>query len=307
MPSRTWPLGVGMVLIAGILVAAGLEGAGRRLGAQAALPALLAPGVTVATVRAEDVTVTERYVGEVRSRKRVDIRTLIKGHVLSAPVKEGQAVKEGDVLFRIEPAPGAPGGDRFALIKAPFDGLVGQLSRQEGSVVLAGEALTTLSDNSTMRVYFTVPEQRYLEYMSRRDEDEGKGSTVVELSLADRRKYPQAGKIGAIEAQFDDNGGIAFRADFPNPEGLLRHGQVGTVSMSRRLRGAVVVPQDATFEKLGRRYVYVVDGDRVAHAREVVARDELEDLFVVKEGVEAGEKIVSGGVRQVRDGDKVGP
>src|SRR5262249_39549008 len=96
---------------------------------------------------------------------------------------------------------------------------------------------------------------------------------------------------------------IGFRADFPNPDGLLRHGQTGRVLMNRVLEDAIVIPQRATFENLAKRYVYVVDKDHVAHQREIVIRNETEDLFVVKNGVGVGDKIVLEGVRLVRDGD----
>ena len=265
--------------------------------------------VTVAAVESKAVTVTHEYVCQIHAIRHIDIRAPAKGHVAAVPVKEGQAVKRGDVLFRVGPLtdgekPGARDDDKPFSIKAPFDGMVGRPSCQQGSFVLEGEALTTLSDSSVMWVYFNVPEARYLEYMA--EMREGKGSPAVELMLANGAKFPQAGKIGAIEAKFNEQtGNIAFRADFPNPAHLLRHGQTGSVVISRALKGATVVPRRATFEALDRRYVFVVDKDDVAHQREVVIRNELEDLFVVKSGVGAGDKIVTEGVKLVRDGDKV--
>ena len=107
--------------------------------------------------------------------------------------------------------------------------------------------------------------------------------------LANGNKFDQIGKIGAIEAEFNnENGNIPFRADFPNPERLLRHGQTGTVLISRVQNDAIVIPQRATFEVLQKRYVYVVDKDDVAHQREIVVQNELEDLFVIKEGLGRG-------------------
>jgi membrane fusion protein (multidrug efflux system) len=192
----------------------------------------------------------------------------------------------------------------FTKIKAPFDGLVGRLPRKRGSFVLKGETLTTLSDNSLMWVYFNVPEARYLEYMAERVENQQ--NQDLGLILADHNKFPHAGKLDAIEAEFNtETGDIAFRADFPNPDRLLRHGQTGTVLIKRVLNDAIVIPQRATFENLARRYVYVVDKDDVAHQREIVIQNESEDLFVIKKGVEVGDKIVLDGVRLVRDGDKV--
>ena len=124
--------------------------------------------------------------------------------------------------------------------------------------------------------------------------------------LADRRKFPHPGKLGAIEARFkNENGSIALRADFPNPDGILHHGQTGTVSINRVLKDAIVIPQRATFETNGKRYVYVVDKDGIARRRELAIQHELDDSYVVKAGVGVGDKIVVDGVRLVRDGERV--
>ena len=79
-------------------------------------------------------------------------------------------------------------------------------------LVKEGDTLTTLSDNSVMWVYFKVSEKRYLELMAEKDQN---GQLPdIELMLANQQKFPQAGKIGAIEGQFnqDENGNIAFHA-----------------------------------------------------------------------------------------------
>jgi membrane fusion protein (multidrug efflux system) len=192
----------------------------------------------------------------------------------------------------------------FATVKAPFDGIVDRLHHQQGSLVQEGEILTTLSDNSLMWVYFNVPEKQYLEYMA--DLNQRKDDLQIELMLTGNNKFPQIGKIGAIEADFNNaNGNIKFRADFPNPDGLLRHGQTGTLLIHRVQDDAIVIPQRATFEVLAKRYVYVIDKDDVAHQREIVVQNELEDVLVIKKGVGTEDKIVLEGIRQVRDGEKV--
>ena len=152
----------------------------------------------------------------------------------------------------------------FTDVKAPFDGIVDRLHEQQGSLVKEGDILTTLSDNSVMWVYFNVPEKRYLEYMANRKQHEKEDR--IELMLANGDKFPQTGKIGAIEAKFNnETGNITFRADFPNPDGLLRHGQTGTILIHRPLKNAIVIPQRATFELLDKRYVWVVGEDDVVH------------------------------------------
>jgi membrane fusion protein (multidrug efflux system) len=127
-----------------------------------------------------------------------------------------------------------------------------------------------------------------------------------ELVLASGNKFDHLGKIGAIEADFNnETGNIPFRADFPNPDRLLRHGQTGNVLIHRVVNDAIVIPQRATFETLAKRYVYVVDKDDVVHQREIDIQNELDDIFVIKSGLEVNDKIVLEGVRQVREGEKV--
>ncbi|MDV6030110.1 MAG: efflux RND transporter periplasmic adaptor subunit [Phycisphaera sp. RhM] len=194
----------------------------------------------------------------------------------------------------------------FTDIKAPFDGIVDRLHEQEGSLVDEGAMLTTMSDNSVMWVYFNVPESRYLEYQAAINAGQGQDGLIVQLKLANHEIFDHSGTIGAIEADFDnETGNIAFRADFPNPDGLLRHGQTGTVLIHEMTPGAIVIPQRATFEILAKKYVYVIDEDRVVHQREIVIQNEKDDIFLVAEGLEAGERIVLEGIRQVRDGETI--
>ena len=245
--------------------------------------------------------------------------------------------------------------------------------------------LTTMSDNSVMWVYFNVPERRYLEYMGGQAQD--KEDQQIGLRLASGNMFPESGKIGAIEAQFNnETGNIPFRADFANPNRLLRHGQTGTIVISRTHTDAIVIPQRAVFEILAKRYVFVIEdakpdaqkdsgegskhdahgpvaqdelvpeqidpdqvafeqagheqagheqagheqagheqaghskaidahggaeapqhgGDRgVVRQREIVVRNELEDIYVIESGLDINDKIILEGIRQVRDGDEV--
>ncbi len=194
----------------------------------------------------------------------------------------------------------------FADIKAPFNGIVDRQLEQQGSLIEEGAVLTTLSDNDVMWVYFNVPEARYLEYKTAMDEDPDQAALNIELKLANHAIFSEHGTIGAIEADFNnETGNIAFRADFPNPNRLLRHGQTGTILIHQTLKDAIVIPQRATFEILAKRYAYVVGEDNVVRQREIEIESEMDDIFVIREGLEVGEKVILEGIRQVRDGDKV--
>jgi membrane fusion protein (multidrug efflux system) len=166
-----------------------------------------------------------------------------------------------------------------------------------------GDLLTTLSDNSQVWVYFNVPESDYLEYASSPQPEERK---TVKLIMANGKPFDQSGRINAIEAEFNsETGTIAFRADFPNPTGLLRHGETGNIRMTKMVKGAVLVPQKATFEILDHHYVYVVGKDDVVTQQRIRISEEIEDLFIVTDGVQEADKIVVEGLRQTKGGEKV--
>jgi membrane fusion protein (multidrug efflux system) len=310
--------------------------------------------IVVSSPQAKDVAITQPYGCQIHSHRHINVRALADGYLKEIFVKEGQAVKKGDVMFEILPtlykakydaeaaevrlaqieldtkkklfdrkivsdqdvalgeaklAKAKANAERaaaelsFTQVRAPFDGLVDRLHEQQGSLI-RGDILTTLSDNSVMWVYFNVPEARYLEYKAGLGKDTE--APKIELVLANGSKFPHIGKLGAIEAKFDNKtGNIPFRADFPNPDGLLRHGQRGNVLIHRTLPNALVIPQRAVYEILEKRYVYVVGKDDVVHQREIVLEHELEDIFVIKKGLDVNDRIVLEGVRQVRDGEKV--
>jgi membrane fusion protein (multidrug efflux system) len=352
--------------------------------------------IVVTSPLAKDVISTQQYVCQIHSRRHIEVRALERGYLEEIHVREGQAVKQGDVMFKIVPTLYQAELDselaeaqlaqielnnanklferhvvsdqevalaqarlakaqakvelaqaelNFTDIKAPFDGIIDRLHNQQGSLIEEGDMLTTLSDNDVMWVYFNVPEARYLEYQSGMDqeededeyedeqdddedadedddeaadedadegededeaENEGVRDLQIELVLANGETFPQIGKISAIEADFNnETGNIAFRADFPNPDGLLRHGQTGNVLIHRELDDAIVIPQRATFEILDKRYVYVVGKDGLVHQQEIVIQDEMEDIFVIQTGLEVNDTIVLEGVRQVEDGQHV--
>lgn len=117
-------------------------------------------------------------------------------------------------------------------------------------------------------------------------------------------KYP--GVISTIEADFNnETGNIAFRATFPNPERLLRHGETGDILMEKQLKNALLIPQKATFEILDRKYVFVIDENNVVRSRQITIAEELPHLYVIKDGLTENDKILLEGLRKVRDKDKI--
>lgn len=191
---------------------------------------------------------------------------------------------------------------QFTEIRAPFDGIIDRFRMRLGSLVGEGELLTTLSDNSKMWVYFNVPEAEYLDFSSKAKNEQ----PTVSLVMANNQLFPYKGVVETIEADFDnETGNIPFRATFPNPEKLLRHGETGNIKMVKAIKDAVIIPQKATFEILDKKYVFVVGADNKVKSREITIGADMEDLFVVTAGLKEDEKILLEGLRKVRDNDKI--
>lgn len=190
----------------------------------------------------------------------------------------------------------------FTEIKAPFDGYMDHFQVRLGSLVDEGDLLTTLSDNRQMWVYFNVPEAEYLDYKTHTTTE---NLSKVNLRMANNKVFDFSGVVETIEADFNnETGNIAFRATFPNPKGLLRHGETGNILMTIPMKGALIIPQKATFEVLEKKYVFVVDANNIVHQREVTILAEMPDVFVIK-GLRAKDKILLEGIRKVTDGQKI--
>jgi membrane fusion protein (multidrug efflux system) len=185
-------------------------------------------------------------------------------------------------------------------IRAPFDGIMGRFNVRLGSLVNEGDLLTTLSDNSTVWVYFNVTEAEYLQYKSQPEADR---NAPVKLLMANGQIFDEAGKVETIDADFNSGtGNLAFRATFPNPKGLLRHGETGKILTTVPLKDALLIPQKATFDILDKKFVFVIDDNNVVRSRAISIAAELPHVYVVASGLDEHDKILLEGLRKVRDG-----
>jgi membrane fusion protein (multidrug efflux system) len=177
---------------------------------------------------------------------------------------------------------------------------------RNGSLLDEGELLTTLSDINRLWVYFNVPESEYLDFQQKKPED--KGDLKVRLKMANGDIFHEMGQIETIEADFDNTAGnIEFRATFPNPDGLLRHGQTGTIVMKQSYPNALLIPQKATFEILDRMFVYVVDVTGKVQQRPIEVEAEIPYFFLIRSGIGEEDIVLSEGLRKVRPGDQIIP
>jgi membrane fusion protein (multidrug efflux system) len=191
----------------------------------------------------------------------------------------------------------------FTEIRAPFDGIMDHFYERLGSLVDEGALLTTLSDNSKMWVYFNVPEAEYLDYITREKKE---GNQKVDLQMANNQMFDQKGIVETIEADFNnETGNIAFRATFPNPKRILRHGETGNILMPVLLNKAIIIPQKSTFDILDKKYVYLVDDKGILKARQITIGAELPHLYVVTTGLTGNDKILLEGIGKVKNDEKI--
>jgi membrane fusion protein, multidrug efflux system len=193
----------------------------------------------------------------------------------------------------------------FTKIVAPFSGIVDRLKFKVGSLIDEGSLLTSLSNNKEVYAYFNVSEKEYLDYKTRAKND---GRNIVTLLLANNQPHKYKGLIETIEGEFDKNtGSIPFRAKFPNPDFLLKHGETGKVQLTVDLKNALIIPQKATFELQDKTYVYVVDEKNIVKARSITIAQKLPNLFVIGSGLAENDKLLLEGVQTVREDDKINP
>lgn len=191
----------------------------------------------------------------------------------------------------------------FTRITAPFDGIMDHLEARKGSLLDEGELLTTLSDNSQMWVYFNVPEAEYLDYITSADKDTKK---EVGLLMANNKQFNQKGIVETIEGEFNsETGNIAFRATFPNPDRILRHGETGSVLMAVPFKNVIIIPQKATFQVLDKTYVFIVDQDHIVKQKEITIGAELPHLFIVSKGLSENDTILLEGIRMVKNNEEI--
>jgi membrane fusion protein, multidrug efflux system len=202
----------------------------------------------------------------------------------------------------------------YAHVTSPLDGLVGTTNVKAGNLVGRGEStlLTTVSQVDPILFRAGISEAEYLRLARRRDELKARQGTEgagIELILADGTVHPHKGRVDAIERAVDPTTGtLAIQVRFANPQRLLRPGQYGRARFESEMRkGALLVPQRAVQELQNLYSVAVVGSDNKVAFRNVKVGPRVDGLWVIDEGVKAGEKVVVEGLQKVREGAPVTP
>lgn len=199
----------------------------------------------------------------------------------------------------------------YCYVKSPATGYVGSLPYKVGALVSASsaDALTTVSDNNTVEVYFSMTETDILK-LARTDgnlQNAIKNFPPVQLKLADGSIYNHEGTVvkasGVIDAT---TGTVSVIARFANPEHLLKSGGSGQIVVAQSSNNAIVIPQNATTQVQDKIFVYKVDGNNKVHYTEITVNPQNDGKnYIVTSGIKMGDRIVTQGLTSLTDGAEI--
>ena len=201
----------------------------------------------------------------------------------------------------------------FCYVKSPVAGLIGSLPYKVGSMVSSGStpALTTVSDNSSMEVYFSMTEKDILDMAKTSGTAQAAIASMptVTLQLADGTTYNHPGKVTKMSGVLDPATGSAqLIAVFQNPERLLKSGGSGSIIVPHDNVASIVVPQSCVMEIQDKKFMYTVGKDsKVKYTEIKVAPQNDGNNYVVTEGLNVGDRYVTNGITKLTDGMEIKP
>jgi RND family efflux transporter MFP subunit len=191
----------------------------------------------------------------------------------------------------------------FTTIRAPFSGKINRIPLKVGSLLEEGSLLTTISDNSAVFAYFSVSEKEYLNFISK---DNFSNIPPVTFIMANGKTFVQKGIVETMENEIDKStGNLAFRARFENPEGILKHGSTGKITVPQKLEKVLLIPQKSTFEVQENLYVYIITSSNTLQLRKINIQMRLGAMYVVSAGLSPSDKILYEGVQLVKEGEVI--
>ena len=193
----------------------------------------------------------------------------------------------------------------FCYVKSPATGVVGTLPFRRGALVSAADALTTVSNNSSMEVFFSITEKEAMKVSA-----QGIASFPnVKLRLADGSIYAHEGKVTKMSGVVDQmTGSVQLIAAFPNAERKLKSGGVGTIIIPRESNNAIVIPMSCVMEVQDKKFIYLLGKDnKVVYTEIKVDPQNDGQNYIVTEGLKVGDKYVTNGITRLSDQMEIVP
>ena len=199
----------------------------------------------------------------------------------------------------------------FCYVKSPAAGVVGSLPFKVGTLVSAANTLTTVSNISSMEVYFSMTEKDMLAMGKNAGGLTGaiEAMPAVKLKLADGTEYGQEGRVTKMSGVIDAaTGSVQIIAVFPNPEKVLKSGGSGAIIIPKSNTDAIIIPQGCVSEVQDKKFVYILDKDNKVKYTEIKVDPQNDgNNYIVTEGLKTGDKYVTNGITKLSDGMEIVP
>jgi membrane fusion protein (multidrug efflux system) len=199
----------------------------------------------------------------------------------------------------------------FCYVKSPAAGVVGSLPLKVGTLVSASNTLTTVSNISSMEVYFSMTEKDVLAMGKNAGGLAGaiEAMPAVKLKLADGTEYGQEGRVTKMSGVIDaTTGSVQIIAVFPNAEKVLKSGGSGTIVIPRSNNDVIIIPQSSVSELQDKKFVFILDKDNKVKYTEIKVDPQNDgNTFIVTEGLKKGDKFVTNGITKLHDGMEIVP
>lgn len=190
-------------------------------------------------------------------------------------------------------------------IYAPMSGQLGVDDVAVGTFVSAGQTtLVTLGAPDPIFAQFSISESDYLHFMTVQGMQSEHNPINVTITLADGKEYPFVGEIVEVDRELaNSTGSLIMKAIFPNPSGLLMPGMFARIKLTGEvIPNAILVPQRAVQQLLGKSFVMVVGNDNKSEARTVELGDQVGSYFVVTKGINTSDTVIIEGLTNLREG-----
>ena len=245
------------------------------------------------------------------------LRPLLQGNAVAKQDVDNAESQVEQARASVQDARGGVDAARKGLsettVRAEIGGRVGRALLDVGARVTGpNDILTTIDVLDPIYVSFRPSAEQQFEW--RRDPAQSRalspgGSARVEATLPDGSVFPAEGRIGFVDPVVDPQTGTQeYRAEFPNRAHLMLPGEFVHVRVRGLVRhGAIVVPQRAVVEQMGRQIVYVIGAGNKVAAREVHATSWTGNDWLIADGLQPGDRVVVDGVQKVGPGATVRP
>lgn len=201
----------------------------------------------------------------------------------------------------------------YCTVVSPANGVVGSLPYKKGALVSSSitEPLTTVSDITTMEVFFSMPESTILDMTKTSGNMQAAINAMpqVKLQLADGTTYDLPGKVVKMSGVIDpQTGAVSMIAHFSNPKKLLKSGGAGQIVIPRASNSAIVIPQEACSQVQDKLFIYKVDKNNKVHYSEIKVDPQNDgNTYIVTGGLNVGDRFVSKGISKLTDGMVIKP